>query len=65
MPTKPKEKLPNKVKISLPAPPKRKLPPGFKGAKIEDIMAKAKEFWDPMDPELNKFLEMVRNRKRD
>ena len=65
MPTKPMKKS-KKVKISIPPPPpKRKLPPGVKGARIEDIMAKAKELWDPADPELDKFLELVRNRKRD
>jgi hypothetical protein len=65
MSTKSKKLMKKKANILPPRPPVRKLPPGFKGAKIEDIMAKAKEFWDPVDPELDRFLEMVRNRRRD
>jgi len=65
MPAKPKKKQLKKVKVPFPTPRKRPLPAGLKGAKIEDIMAKAKEFWDPADPELDRFLELVRNRKRD
>lgn len=64
MPTKPKKK-PKKVNVPFPTPRKRPLPPWLKGARIEDIMAKAKEIWDPTDPELDRFLELVRNRKRD
>ncbi|HQR08080.1 MAG TPA: hypothetical protein PLN21_14725 [Gemmatales bacterium] len=66
MPTKPKKKKKTtKVNVPFPMPRKSPLPPGLKGARIEDVMAKARELWDPTDPELDKFLELVRNRKRD
>jgi hypothetical protein len=63
MPTKPKKKS-KKVKISIPPPPpKRKLPPGLKGARVEEIWGIGKDLWKD-DEDLDKFLELIRNMKR-
>lgn len=60
MPTKPKKKT---KKFIIPKPLVSKLPPGFKGVKIEDILGKGKDLWKD-DKELDEFLELIRERRK-
>ncbi len=62
MPTKSKKIVKKRANILPPRPPVRKLPPGFEGVKVEDILGKGKVLW-ASDEELDEFLEQIRRNK--
>lgn len=64
MPTKPKKRQPKKVNVPFPPPRKRPLPAGLKGTRVEDFIGKGKNLWKS-DEELDEFLAMIRELRRD